>query len=83
MNASPSRARDVFVTAVKLAPELWDAYLAEACSGDEALRDRVRNLLAAHQVAGSFLEPAAGLAVTTDELPSEQPGAVVGPYKLL
>src|SRR5881392_2792336 len=84
MNASPNKARDVFVAAVRLAPELWDAYLAEACGVDEALLDRVRNLLAAHKAAGSVLEPAAGgLAVTTDESPSEQPGAVIGPYKLL
>lgn len=84
MSASPNQARDVFVAAVRLAPEQWDAYLAEACGGDEALRDRVRNLLIAHQSAGSFLAPvAAGLAVTTDDSPSEKPGDVFGSYKLL
>src|SRR5262249_13370080 len=67
----------------KLAPGAWDAYLAVACGGDEALRDRVRDLLTAHQAAGSFLEPAAGLAVTTEGPLSERPGAVIGPYKLL
>jgi eukaryotic-like serine/threonine-protein kinase len=83
MNASPNRAREIFVAAVKLAPEQWDAYLQEACGDDEALRDRVRNLLNAHKEAGSFLEPATGLAVTTDEPISERPGTVIGPYKLL
>src|SRR5262249_24482455 len=84
MSASPSKARDVFVAAVRLAPELWDAYLTEECGGDEALRDRVRNLLAAHKAAGNFLEPAAaGLVVTTDESPPGRPRTLIGPYKLL
>jgi serine/threonine protein kinase/Flp pilus assembly protein TadD len=83
MSASPNQARDLFVAAVKLAPGEWDAYLAAACGGDEALRDRVRDLLTAHQAAGSFLEPAAGLAVTTDEPLAERPGTVIGPYKLM
>src|SRR5262245_23289337 len=84
MNASRNQARDVFVAAMKLAPERWDAYLTEACGDDEALRDRVQNSLAAHKEAGSFLEPAAaGLAATTDNSPPEKPGIVIGPYKLL
>src|SRR5256885_15794516 len=84
MIASPTGAGAVFAAAVKLAPAQWDAYLQEACGGDEALRDRVRDLLAAHRQAGSFLEPAvAGLAATTDEPVAERPGTVIGPYKLL
>src|SRR3954452_8659809 len=84
MSASSTKARELFVAAVKLAPDLWDAYLKEACDGDEALRDRVHNLLVADKEAGSFLEPAvAALAVTNEESVSERPGTVIGPYKLL
>src|SRR5262245_29545627 len=84
MNASPTKPRDIFVAALKLAPEQWDAYLNEACGDDEALRARERNLLLAHQEASSFLEPAvAGLTVTADEQPGEDIGTIIGPYKLL
>jgi len=44
------------------------AFLAAACGSDEALRERIEELLAAHERAGDFLvlssspEPAAGLA---------------------
>src|SRR5207244_1093216 len=83
MTASPNRARDLFLAAVRLAPDQWDAFLAEQSGGDEDLRARVGNLLAAHREAGSFLEPVAGLAATADEPVAERPGTVVGPYKLL
>src|SRR5215472_6901266 len=84
MNANPNRAREIFIAALKLAPDQWDAYLDEACGNDEALRGRVQSLLAAHREAGSFLEPAGpGLMVTIDDPLSERPGMVIGPYKLL
>jgi Tfp pilus assembly protein PilF/serine/threonine protein kinase len=79
-----NRAREIFVAAVKLAPEQWDAYLTEACSDDQALRDRVQNLLSAHKEAGSFLEPVvADLAISADQAVSERPGTIIGPYKLM
>ena len=49
MNASPNRAREIFVAALKLAPDQWPVYVNEACGEDDALRVRVQNLLAAHQ----------------------------------
>src|SRR5262249_30318388 len=60
-------------------------FLNEACGGDAALRARVEELLRAHQDAGSFLEaPARSPVATVNETPvREQPGAVIGPYKLL
>src|SRR5262245_5601781 len=84
MIADSKRAREIFVAGIKMAPERWDAYLGEACAGDEDLRRRVRNLLEAHRVAGSFLDaPAPGLAETVDEAGTERSGTVIGPYKLL
>src|SRR5437879_691297 len=84
MSANPNKAREIFVAALKRAPDQWQAYLNEACADDAALRDRVQNLLVAHRDAGSFLQPAgAGLMATIDEPFSERPGTVIGPYKLL
>jgi serine/threonine protein kinase len=89
MNASRPQARELFVAALKLAPEGWDDYLREQCGDDTALRDRARELLQAHAEAGSFLDrPVAALApeLTQGEEPpavAEGPGTVIGPYKLL
>jgi serine/threonine protein kinase/Flp pilus assembly protein TadD len=86
MNANIQRAREIFVAAVaKVVPEQWDAYLAEVCAGDDELRGWVKQLLAAHAEAGSFLEaPAAAPVTTVDEaLAGEGPGTVIGPYNLL
>src|ERR1044072_5601595 len=61
------------------------AYLDQACAGDAALRSRLDELLRAHREAGSFLlEPSASCAETSD-LPAsaEQPGTVIGSYKLI
>jgi serine/threonine protein kinase/tetratricopeptide (TPR) repeat protein len=54
-----------------------EAYLDGACGPDAELRARVDSLLAAHEEAGAFLQsPAVGA-------PPEEPGARIGPYKLL
>jgi serine/threonine protein kinase/tetratricopeptide (TPR) repeat protein len=56
------------------------AYLDLACGDDAELRRQVESLLALHGRAGRFLEaPTLG----PEERPSESPGAVIGPYKLL
>jgi serine/threonine protein kinase len=62
-----------------------EAYLDRACAGDRQLRSRVEQLLLARQQAESFLEsPAPNLLATVDVPPvTEQPGSVIGPYKLL
>ena len=84
MNATVKKARDIFVAAVKMPPEQWDAYLDEACGSDTELHRRVRNLLSAHQEAGSFLgSPAAGSDATADAPLIERSGQVIGDYKLL
>jgi serine/threonine protein kinase len=84
VSANPNRAREIFVAALKLAPDQWPGYLHEACGEDGALRGRVQDLLAAHKEAGSVLQPAVdGLTVTIDEPATDRPGAVIGPYKLL
>jgi len=84
MNATPQKAKEIFVAALKLAPDQWDGYLAEACGGDDELRSRVRDLLQANAEAGSFLEsPASDPVATVDGPIREGPGTIIGSYKLL
>jgi hypothetical protein len=61
------------------------AYLDEACGTNAELRQHVERLLAAHPRAASFLNaPVSGLVAPSAEAPiPEQPGTVIGPYKLM
>jgi eukaryotic-like serine/threonine-protein kinase len=84
MNPDAKNAREIFLAAVKLSPDQWDAYLSEACSGDAELCRRVKQLLQAHAEVDSFLDASAsGLGVTADQRLAEGPGTVIGHYKLL
>jgi len=66
-------------------PTARAAYLDEACGGDAVLRERVEALLRAHDESQSPLEkPPAGWSPTELHLPKlEQPGMLIGPYKLM
>ena len=75
----------IFEAAIELPVEQRAAYLQEACAGDDALRQRVEDLLRAHEMAGTFMgSPAAALKrETTPIKPLEQLGERIGRYKLL
>ncbi|MGO8931313.1 MAG: protein kinase domain-containing protein [Limisphaerales bacterium] len=75
----------IFDAAIELPPERRAAYLCEACSGDDALRQRVETLLRAHESAEAFMDhPAVELKRETLVVtPAEQPGNRIGRYKLL
>ena len=83
----------MFVAAVKLPPDQWEAFLKEACAATRTCAARSSDLLQAHQQAGSFLDqPAAPVRATGDFDPAangvtaaaqEGPGTIIGPYKLL
>jgi serine/threonine protein kinase/tetratricopeptide (TPR) repeat protein len=92
MSPEAQKVRDIFVAAVKIPPEQWQAFLEEACAGDDELRRQVSDLLQEHQQAGSFLDqPAAHVRATGEFDPGangvaaapEGPSTVIGPYKLL
>src|SRR6516162_10030942 len=94
MSPEVKRVRDLFVAAVTIPPGHLEAFLKEACAGDEELCRQVSNLLQEHQLAGSFLDrPAVPLPATGDFGPAadgvaaaagpEGPGTIIGPYKLL
>src|SRR5437667_12859401 len=81
-----SRARDVvvFAEAIQLPANERSAYLACACGADKELRQRVEQLLEAHDQAGDFLEQPPPEAESVAEAPiGEKPGDRIGRYKLL
>ncbi len=83
-----SRLIEVFNAAQELPPgEERRRFLDDACGDDTALRAEVEQLLEADASGAGFLKmdtaaPPAGEA-TAVHIPSEQPGASIGPYKLL
>jgi WD40 repeat protein/serine/threonine protein kinase len=86
MGAMSERAKSIFLEAIEgHAPEGWGAFADAACEGDSALRAEVESLLAAQAEIGAFREaPPTGKSPTVEmPSPSERPGAVIGPYKLV
>jgi len=79
-----TRVTALFTAALERPASERDAFLAEACGGDEALRREVISLLAAHARAGDFLEAPVGEAAA---LRASAPGpslegCLVGPYRV-
>ena len=83
----PSDREVIVFSAVRRLPvRERGAYLDEACAGDDALRQRVEELLQAGDEAGAFLENmalGAGGTVRMPVIPTEKPGDRIGRYKLL
>src|SRR5689334_7629540 len=86
--AKPGLAETIFLAALELLPPKRAAYVQEACGTDVQLRERVEALLRAHEAPESFLpeHPRSSPNINIPSLvaPSaEQPGDVIGRYKLL
>jgi non-specific serine/threonine protein kinase/serine/threonine-protein kinase len=66
------RVETVFQTALDVAPESRERFLAEACAGDEVLRREVERLIEGYEAADEFLEqPAVDLRqIAGQELPT-------------
>jgi WD40 repeat protein/serine/threonine protein kinase len=78
------RDRDIFIAALEKDPAERSAYLDRACGTDQTLRRHLEGLFQVCEKAGKFLEsPLAGIDRTTYQGVTEQPGTVIGPYKLL
>ena len=76
----------IFSAARRLPARERAAYLDEVCAGDDALRQRVEELLQASAEAGAFLENmalGAGGTVRVPAMLTEKPGDRIGRYKLL
>ena len=74
------RVAELFEAALRLAPNERPAFLDEACSGQDALRKRVEELLANHDEAEANGFLGRGPAVNSMEL---APGTELGHYKLV
>ena len=76
------REERLFHQALDQPADQRDSFLGSACGDDADLRERVEVLLLAHLNPGSFLEspPVATIALPTV---TEQPGTLIGRYKLL
>jgi WD40 repeat protein/serine/threonine protein kinase/tetratricopeptide (TPR) repeat protein len=84
MTTIEDQARSLFLAALERGPDQWPAFLDEACGGDAGVRARVEELLRAHQAMGTIhAGRGRGQAGTVDLAPAEQPGTVIGPYRLL
>ena len=84
MPAIDERAKSVFFAALERGADEWHAYLEEVCGGDTELRDRVDQLLKAHQAMGSIhVGPGETPGPTAEHTPAEGLGTQIGPYKLV
>jgi predicted Ser/Thr protein kinase len=68
----------VFHRALDEAPEARAAFVEAACAGDDALRDEVRSLLAAHDAAGHFIEQSTISAADLFDLADTDAASLVG-----
>ena len=88
MTERPNREVAILNAALELTAAERPAYLGRACAGDAALRQRVEELLWAHERAEDFLEsPPADLKLNRTVLHGNsvvgQPGESFGDYELL
>ncbi|MBX3744074.1 MAG: serine/threonine protein kinase [Verrucomicrobiae bacterium] len=82
----PHREKEIFEQALDIGdPAEREAFLLQSCAGDDALLERVQALLVAHEVATAFLpgKPGPHPPLPANASPGEQPGEVIGRYKLL
>lgn len=91
MNIDPEKVKALFNQALSLRRGERAAFLAEACAGDEELRQRVQLFLDAQKVVGDTPLPAGPMAKPNPTLAismpfeemTEQSGDRIGHYKLL
>ena len=74
----------IFTAVLDLDPTERAAFLDSACESNYQLRERVEKLLQFHADGGDILNrPGGAIGLTIDQPIAEQPGIVIGPYKLL
>jgi WD40 repeat protein/serine/threonine protein kinase len=77
--------KSVFLGALALTnAQARESYLQEACAGHRELLARLRELLSAHDESqGPLDRRSPALGNTADAAPTEAPGTIIGPYKLI
>jgi eukaryotic-like serine/threonine-protein kinase len=74
----------IFTAVLDLDPTERAAFLADACESNYPLRERLEKLLQFHAAGGDVLNrPGGAIGLIIDQSIAEQPGIVIGPYKLL
>ena len=82
------RIKDLFESALELAPEARPRFLADACRGDEPTRLEIKRLLEGHDRAGGFLEepllpPQADLRAPDEPLAFAVADVVAGRFRII
>jgi serine/threonine protein kinase/tetratricopeptide (TPR) repeat protein len=78
------RVKHLFIEAVEKAPVEREAFLRDTCGDDVQLLEEITAMLAAHDHAGGMLaKPTFEHQLRRSAVSSEQPGDVIGVYKLL
>lgn len=80
MNSDLNRVEELLEQALTRSESDRTAFLAEACEGDKKLREEVESLLAMAGNADGFLDT---LVAGERDAPAEEPGTVIGHFKLL
>src|SRR5262249_16510035 len=84
MAAQYRSEKSLFLEAIEMAAAERAAFLDQACGGNSSLRAEVEALLQAHETSLGLLDAPEAAAPTIDHPGlTEQPGALIGPYKLL
>lgn len=84
MTAEADKLRELFLAALKVPAAEREAFLRQACTGADDLRERVGLLIRAHEELGSMAPPAgAQVDPTIDQPMTETAGTIIGPYKIL
>ena len=87
MTPELQRVEEIFHAALDCEPNQLDTFLDERCRGNKILRGKVEDLLAAHRVAGEFIEtPVGDLARSSIGDGHEGDllvGQIIGHYKIL
>ena len=76
--------KELFLSALEVAPNDRADWLDRECAGDEGLREQLNLMLAAHDAPHSLLDQPAMVepGATFDQPITEKPGTQIGPYKL-
>ena len=84
MSSDPLRIQSAFLAVIEAPAAERIAHVDQQCYGDGELRDRLHALLKAHDTPASFLDaPPPGIDFPEFQEISEQPGDMIGPYRLL
>jgi Tol biopolymer transport system component len=80
------RVKEIFQSALQLAPSERSVYLASACGDDKELRQEVESLIASHEKSGEFIDSPAYVAAAemiVDDKAELNPGQTIAAYRIV